>query len=157
LRPSLATEYAPESHRVYAGRLRHYQSWCAGRGYQLGAEHITSAIMLEYLRAQVSIFAEWAAENPPPPPAIRGRRAPRKVELPVDLLRPNTLHQSVNALLFYAERAAPRIPDDREARELVRDYRAAWREAQIPPAYQVEGRRSPKRGRRVAATDESPA
>jgi hypothetical protein len=116
LRPALTRSYARDTLDCYGRRLRHYQAWCQDRGYQSGADRIDTDKIEEYVVDQVT-----ARE-----------------------LRPSTLRQAVNALMYHGERHGVRGMDDRAAKELVRRYEAAWRADGIPPAHRVVGRRSPR-------------
>lgn len=141
LRPALLKEYSTKTLRCYRQRFDRYQEWCTQAGYQPAADAITTEKIIEYVEYQVKLFLEWR----------EGGLAPE--DRPGDLLVPDTLLQAVNALMYYAQRSADRIPDDREAKEIIRGYKNAWNAEKIPRAYTVVGRRTPRRGRRSTAVD----
>lgn len=125
-------DYSERTVACYRSRLRHYETWCAIKGYQSGAEFIDTAKTLEYVRDQIARWAEYD-ENYVEDPDYR-------------LLRPNTLRQAVNALVYWGERATGAPPEDREVKELLWRFESKFT---LPPVWRVAGaRKSPRRARR---------
>jgi hypothetical protein len=52
LRPSMVREYSSKTLACYRHRLVHYQRWCRTRGYQAGADAITTSKLIEYVQDQ---------------------------------------------------------------------------------------------------------
>lgn len=144
LRPALVREYSDGTLDCYQRRLAHYDQWCIATRLQAGPENITTAKVLDYVRAQI---ARWTkADVEPLDEAVdEGRR-----------LRPETIKQAINALVYHGERSAASTPDDREAKELVRRF-TTWYNAKYPPAWRVAGRRSPRKRRPPVARPVLPA
>lgn len=130
LRPSLLRSYAPKTLACYEDRLIHYQRWCSLTGFQAGPEFITTEKVLDYVRDQIE---RWASPDDPDADDYR-------------LLRPETIKQAVNALVYWGERAAEEPPDARGAKELLRRFTEKFN-AEVPPAWRVAGRKSPRRRR----------
>lgn len=128
LRPALLRTYKEDTLDCYRRRLVHYQKWCQQNGYQPSADQITTEKTFDYVREQIN---RWNTET--------ADAAPTEYRL----LRPDTVKQAVNALIYHAERAGVKAPEDREAKELIRRWTDTFNRA-TPPAYQVTGRQSPR-------------
>ncbi|WP_410601172.1 hypothetical protein [Amycolatopsis sp. lyj-90] len=57
-----------------------------------------------------------------------------------------TIRQTINALVFWAERSTGQAPDDRAAKQALRGFTETFNRTH-PPAWRVAGRRSPRRRR----------
>jgi hypothetical protein len=139
LRPSLLHQYASNTRRCYRQRLAHYQHWCRENQLQPGVEFIDrdndGNKLLAYVQAQID---RWSTEDLEAPEDPAYRR-----------LRPDTIRQTINALVYYAERAGVGCPDDRKAKVLLGQFAIRWKTTQAP-AYRVPGRRSPRSPRFTA-------
>lgn len=133
LRPSLIKDYSARTLKCYEDRLLHYQRWCAQQRLQGAAGQITTAKLLAYVRGQIDRWNNGEDPDAPADPEFR-------------MLRPETLRQGMNALVYYGERSAPEAPDNREAREAIRLFRKQF-DATHAPAWRVTGRKSPRRRR----------
>jgi hypothetical protein len=123
----MVREYSPKTLACYRHRLVHYQHWCRTRAYQPGTDAITTSKLIEYVQDQIT---RW---DDPTDPDTAGY--PR--------YRPETIRQTVNALVYWAERSTGEAPDDRAAKEAIRRFTDTFNQAH-PAAWRVAGRRSPR-------------
>lgn len=119
--------YSDKTLNCYRARLLHYQHWCRVRGYQGGTNAITTAKLLEYVETQIARWDNTDDEDTDDYPKYR----------------PDTIRQTVNALVFWAERSTGQPPDDRAAKQAIRRFTETFNRTH-PAAWRVTGRRSPR-------------
>jgi hypothetical protein len=118
-RVSLTKPYRPKTIKNYTSRLRHYQRWCAEKGYQPDPQFITDASAEQYVAFQCR----------------------------VERFAPTTIQQSLSALRYYAERAGVQpMPAFLEAHGLLRFYVIALEEAGLVRAVRHRSAASTGRG-----------
>ncbi|MEV4052831.1 hypothetical protein AB0J55_16745 [Amycolatopsis sp. NPDC049688] len=128
LRPSIVRQYSAKTLACYRARLGHYQHWCRIRGYQHATDAITTSKLVEYVHDQIN---RWDDSPDAPDPAGYPR------------YRPDTIRQTVNALIYWAERSTGQPPDDRAEKEALRRFADDLNQTH-PAAWRVTARRSPK-------------
>jgi hypothetical protein len=113
LRPSLTKPKSRDTEDCYRRRVAHYQVWCDRIAKeQPGVEHITTAKVEAFVAEQIR---RWETEDPKKPQDQFYRR-----------LVPDTMLQAINALVDVAERAGLPVPNDREAKEMVKRFRVKY-------------------------------
>ncbi|UUV32362.1 hypothetical protein NQK81_02590 [Amycolatopsis roodepoortensis] len=127
LRPSMLRRYSDKTLSCYRARLAHYQHWCHVRGYQTGTNAITTTKLLEYVDDQITRWDDTHDQDTDAYPKYR----------------PDTIRQTINALVFWAERSTGQAPDDRAAKQALRRFTDTFNRTH-PPAWRVAGRRSPR-------------
>ncbi|MEU4253556.1 hypothetical protein AB0F15_39810 [Amycolatopsis sp. NPDC026612] len=132
LRPSTVRQYSAKTLACYRARLVHYQHWCRIRGYQHGTDTITTSKLIEHVHDQIN---RWNDHDDPDPIGY-----PR--------YRPDTIRQTVNALVYWAERSTGQPPDDRATKEVLRRFTDDFNQTH-PAAWRVAARRSPRPRRQV--------
>jgi hypothetical protein len=128
LRPSMVREYSTKTLACYRARLVHYQRWCHIRGYQHGTDAIRTAKLVEYVHDQIG---PWDDSPDAPDPAGYPR------------YRPDTIRQTVNALIYWAGSRTGQPPDDCAAKEAPRRFTNTFNQTH-PAAWRVTARRSPR-------------
>jgi len=124
--------YSGKTVSCYRARLAHYQHWCRACGYQTGLSAITAAKLLEYVDDRITRWGDTCDQDTDVYPQYQ----------------PDTIRQTINALVCWAERATGQAPDGRAAKQALRGFTDTF-DRTHPPAWRVAGRRLP-RPRRAA-------
>lgn len=163
LRPSLTRQYSPRTLDCYADRLVHYQEWAARNGIQPGVHAINDDNTELYVRDQIArwprldelpdLTAVPAGEEQHVPPdpveladaeeaARKGEPLPPLKDRTYQRLRPSTIKQAVNALIYYGERANGRAPSDRVPKELIAEFDKLFKR-KVPKSWTISHERRP--------------